>query len=240
MSIKWVAPPQTTALIVDDNWTNPHFLGKILARIGCNTQMAVDEPSALAIANATSLDLILLDILMPGMNGYEVCKRLKIQPHTQHISVIFISALEEVSDTVKAFCLGTVDFIQQILRIFAARRGAELERKQAEAALSELFTQQSIELQKARAAAEAAPSPPALQETLHVQFIQSELGKIMPPEWLERCSQAAILGSEQQLLHLIDRILEGHASIAAALTALVNNFCFDSLLTLAQPRENGL
>src|ERR687885_514258 len=66
---------------------------------------------------AQSPDLILLDIHMPGMNGYEVCQRLKANPNTQDIPVIFISALNEVFDKVKAFTVGGVDYITKPFQV---------------------------------------------------------------------------------------------------------------------------
>ncbi|WP_263971567.1 response regulator [Leptolyngbya ohadii] len=102
---------------MDDNQTNLKFLSAVLKRIGCYIYVASNGLSALEIANSKILDLILLDIVMPEMDGYEVCMLLKAQPHTQHIPIIFISTLGEVTDTVKAFSVGAADFIHKPFRI---------------------------------------------------------------------------------------------------------------------------
>lgn len=117
MNIPWIAPPQTTVLIIDDSWTNATFLSKILTKIGCNTRVALNGLSALEVADSIPVDLILLDIIMPGIDGYEVCKVLKAKAHTRNIPIIFISSLDEVTDTVKAFSLGAVDFIHKPFRV---------------------------------------------------------------------------------------------------------------------------
>ncbi len=113
---------QTTILVVDDNRDNVALLVKILGRLECNVRVALDGLTAVNIASHESLDLILLDIMMPGIDGYDVCKILKAHAHTQHIPIIFISALDELADKVKAFSLGGSDFIHkpfQMLEVLA-------------------------------------------------------------------------------------------------------------------------
>jgi len=98
-------------LIVDDIPANLQFLNLLLAKRGYQARPAINGRVALKIAQKTLPDLILLDIQMPGMDGYEVCKRLKADDKTGEIPVIFISALSEVLDKVKAFSVGGVDYI---------------------------------------------------------------------------------------------------------------------------------
>jgi two-component system, sensor histidine kinase and response regulator len=98
-------------LIVDDTPDNLRFLSTILTEQGYEVRSAKNGVTALTGVRAQLPDLILLDINMPGINGYEVCQRLKANPQTQEIPVIFISALNEVWDKVKAFSLGGVDYI---------------------------------------------------------------------------------------------------------------------------------
>ncbi|NJO78696.1 MAG: response regulator [Cyanobacteria bacterium RM1_2_2] len=113
MANAWDVPPQATILVVDDNQNSVALLVGILTKSGYGVRVAFDSSTALEVAAATPLDLILLDIMMPGVNGYEVCRILKAQPHTRHIPVIFISVLNGADDTVKAFSLGAVDFIHK-------------------------------------------------------------------------------------------------------------------------------
>ncbi|MDX2229756.1 MAG: response regulator [Leptolyngbyaceae cyanobacterium bins.349] len=117
MSIEWVAPPGTTVLVVDDHQGNAQLLARIVAKSGCNTIVAYDGETAVKLAQSRLPDLLLLDVMMPQMDGYEVCKRLKTQTQTQHIPIIFVSALDEVDDTVYAFALGASDFIHKPFQI---------------------------------------------------------------------------------------------------------------------------
>jgi len=98
-------------LIVDDIPANLQFLNLLLAKRGYQVRPAINGQVALKIAQKTLPDLILLDIKMPNMDGYEVCERLKADDKTREIPVIFISALSEVLDKVKAFSVGGVDYI---------------------------------------------------------------------------------------------------------------------------------
>ncbi len=98
-------------LIVDDVPNNLHLLAKILSKQGYKTRTAPDGQLALRSIDLTPPDLILLDIMMPDMDGYTVCKTLKASPINKDIPIIFISALNEVLDKVKAFEVGGVDYI---------------------------------------------------------------------------------------------------------------------------------
>ena len=106
-----------TILVVDDTPANVRFLVGTLAETGYTVLPAIDSQSALVGALAEPPDLILLDIQMPNMNGYEVCSQLKASPTTRHIPVIFISALSEVLDKVKAFGVGGVDYITKPFQV---------------------------------------------------------------------------------------------------------------------------
>jgi len=98
-------------LVVDDKPDNLRLLSGILREEGYVVRAALDGKAALSSANYTHPDLIFLDIMMPGMDGYDVCKVLKSEESTRDIPVIFISALNEVFDKVKAFSAGGVDYI---------------------------------------------------------------------------------------------------------------------------------
>ncbi len=88
-------------LIVDDNLNNLTLLERILSRKGYEVGLASSGKLALYSVNLTQPDLILLDIMMPGIDGYEVCNRLKASDRTRGIPIIFLSALVEVSHKVK-------------------------------------------------------------------------------------------------------------------------------------------
>ncbi|HEY9607579.1 MAG TPA: response regulator [Allocoleopsis sp.] len=98
-------------LIVDDNPANLNLLSGILSEQGYKVRLIPDGQLALMSVQSTLPDLILLDILMPEMDGYQVCEKLKADERTKNIPVIFVSAVHEVFDKVKAFSLGGLDYI---------------------------------------------------------------------------------------------------------------------------------
>ncbi len=108
---------QGDILIVDDTLPNLQVLSAMLTEHGYEVRGAPDGPTALMIAHAKPPDLILLDIRMPGMNGYEVHHRLKDKPETRDIPVIYISALGDVEDKVRGFELGGVDYIAKPFQV---------------------------------------------------------------------------------------------------------------------------
>ena len=107
----------TKILVVDNQPNNLRFLSNMLTKQGYKVQRAISGQLALNAALAAPPDLILLDIIMPQMNGYEVCQRLKVMPATKDIPIIFLSALSEVYDKVKAFKLGGVDYITKPFQV---------------------------------------------------------------------------------------------------------------------------
>ena len=100
-------------LLVDDNPTNLQVLYQTLEGTGCKLLVAKDGETALGIAEKALPDLILLDIMMPGIDGFEVCSRLKKNSTTQGIPVIFLSALTDTKDKVRGLQLGAVDYVSK-------------------------------------------------------------------------------------------------------------------------------
>ncbi len=98
-------------LIVDDNHDNLRFLMNLLSEHEYIVRPVADGAQALSAAQADPPDLILLDIMMPGISGYEICEKFKTDERTRDIPVIFISALQGVLDKVRAFFVGGVDYI---------------------------------------------------------------------------------------------------------------------------------
>ncbi len=98
-------------LIVDDTLENLRLLSRMLAEEGYRVETASSGARALATAQANPPDLVLLDIKMPEMDGYEVCAAFKADERTRDIPIIFLSALDETYDKVKAFTSGGVDYI---------------------------------------------------------------------------------------------------------------------------------
>ncbi|MDM8555305.1 response regulator [Desulfococcaceae bacterium HSG7] len=106
-----------TIIIVDDKLENLRVLSEMLESDGYNIRGAPDGPTALMMSNADLPDLILLDIRMPDMDGYEVCRRLKADEKTKAIPIIFISALSQSSDKIRAFNSGGVDYITKPFQV---------------------------------------------------------------------------------------------------------------------------
>ncbi len=102
---------ENSILMVDDNATNLQVLSQTLAGRGYRLLVAKNGESALTITAKAEPDLILLDIMMPGMDGFEVCRQLKADPATHDIPIIFLSALGQTQDKVKGLNLGAVDYI---------------------------------------------------------------------------------------------------------------------------------
>ncbi|MEG4251416.1 PAS domain-containing protein [Microcoleus sp. Pol10D4] len=104
---------QENILMVDDHPESLRLLSQLLSKRGYKVRPTRDGKLALNFAMSNPPDLILLDIMMPGMDGYQVCEQLKACPQTKHIPVIFISSLNEVFDKVKAFSVGGADYISK-------------------------------------------------------------------------------------------------------------------------------
>ncbi|QLE39421.1 response regulator [Nostoc sp. C052] len=103
--------PKADILVIDDTPENLNLLSAMLTEQGYKVRSVTKGSTGLRGANAVPPDLILLDVNMPEMNGYEVCEHLKANDRTREIPVIFISALGDVLDKVKAFAVGGVDYI---------------------------------------------------------------------------------------------------------------------------------
>lgn len=108
---KYYSERESLILVVDDNPQNLQVLASILSECRYKLAIANTGSKALAIAEDKNPDLILLDIMMPEMDGYEVCHFLKSNPVTKDIPVIFLTAKSDIQDMVKGFQAGAVDFI---------------------------------------------------------------------------------------------------------------------------------
>ena len=106
-----MAAEPETILLVDDNPTNLQVLLQTLDGQGYNMLVAKSGETALDIARKTHPSVILLDIMMPGIDGFETCRRLKADATTRDAAVIFLSALDETADKVRGLELGAVDYI---------------------------------------------------------------------------------------------------------------------------------
>jgi signal transduction histidine kinase len=203
-NIQW----SETILLVEDNPTNIDVLYSFLNDHGYDVLVAEDGVSALERVGYTKPDLILLDIMMPRMGGFEVCEKLKENPETRDIPIMFLTALGSVEDKVKGFELGGVDYItkpfqnQEVL----ARISSHMELQRMRAALE--FRNQQLESQNEALDAYARTVAHDLKNPLtHVlnfaRFIEQE-GVLsgQSAEDLER-----ILQSAETMNHIIQDLL---------------------------------
>lgn len=158
MNYERLEPDKKDILLIDDMADNLRVLSSLLTREGYNVRKALNWQMALTACQTVLPDLILLDIMMPEVDGYEVCQRLKAWDMTTNIPVIFISALDDVFDKIKAFQVGGVDYItkpfelQEVLvrvQNQLALRSAQLEIIKLNIELEERVKQRTWELENA-------------------------------------------------------------------------------------------
>jgi diguanylate cyclase (GGDEF)-like protein len=117
MQLPEALPKKEHVLVIDDTPPNLHLLISMLTRRGYDVRGVSDGLTALSTMQEELPDLVLLDINMPNMNGFQVCEQLKSSEHTHDIPVIFISARDEVLDKIQAFAVGGVDYITKPFQI---------------------------------------------------------------------------------------------------------------------------
>src|SRR3954470_21921523 len=110
--------PQSTVLIVDDNLQNIELLQAFLESLPVKLVTAHDGVEALEAVDRYNPDLILLDIMMPRMSGFQVCRRLKSDPKTRDIQILMVTALNELGDIEQASECGTDDFVSKPVNKF--------------------------------------------------------------------------------------------------------------------------
>ena len=100
-------------LLVDDNQQNVELLEAYLLKVDCDTEIAVDGQDALTKTSEFHPDLIPLDVMMPKLNGFEVCQKLKSNPETANIMILMVTALGELGDIERAVKAGCDDFLSK-------------------------------------------------------------------------------------------------------------------------------
>ncbi|PAX53347.1 response regulator [Brunnivagina elsteri] len=128
-----------TILIIDDNPTNIEVLYEALDRTGYKVLVEMDGYHGIETVKNHPPDLILLDVMMPGIDGFETCRQLKSQPITCEIPIIFMTALNDTTDKVKGLALGAVDYITKPFQQeeVLARISVHLKLRQANLELSQ-------------------------------------------------------------------------------------------------------
>ncbi|HYG58445.1 MAG TPA: response regulator, partial [Symbiobacteriaceae bacterium] len=192
------AEPKPLVLIVDDNPQNLRVAVGVLEEVGYECAMAVSGEEVVAFAESDRPDLILLDIMIPGMDGYEICSRLKQHPATGDIPVIFLTARSDAQDVVKGFAVGAVDYVTKPFNRpeLTARVAAHVELKRSrdglkryvsemEAVNTELraaydtITQKSRQLEAAMEELELVSRTDVVTNLANRRFMQARLSEEM-------------------------------------------------------------
>lgn len=172
--------PKADILVIDDTPDNLNLLSAMLTEQGYKVRSVTKGSTGLRGAQIVPPDLILLDINMPEMNGYEVCQQLKASDRTHDIPVIFISALEDVLDKVKAFSVGGVDYITKPFHLeeVLARIETHLTIRNLQKRLQEQNLQLQQEIRERRQAQEkftkafrSSPAPIAITTVADGRFV---------------------------------------------------------------------
>lgn len=254
-----------TLLIVDDTPENLQILGAFLQPL-YRVLVANSGPSALTVARATPHpDLILLDIMMPEMDGYEVLRRLRSDPETADIPVIFVTALDAVDDEARGLALGAVDYITKPVMpaLLMARIRTQLEIKDAKdwlkdrnAVLASEVARQVVALKAAKEAAEAASrSKSIFIDTMSVELRSPMNGIIgmlqlahaeLPADHPVQEYLTSALGTSKDMVELLSEILEyarvahNEVSLKKQTLDLRNLFAAVALPWRARCAEKGL
>lgn len=108
-----VAIDEATILLVDDNVQNLELMQAYLDDLSCNVVTATDGVEAMSAVEREKPDLVLLDVMMPRMSGFEVCQKIKANPNTRDLVIVMVTALNEVPDYERAVESGTDDFLSK-------------------------------------------------------------------------------------------------------------------------------
>lgn len=174
-------------LIVDDTPANVRVLSVVLTKAGYRVRVATNGAQALELAQLAVPDLIMLDVMMPDMNGYQVCQQLKVDARTQPVPVIFLSALELVEDKLKAFQVGGADYVTKPFQAVEvlARVKAHLAEYRAKDLLSRANEQLQTQLEEIQ----------ALQVQLREQAIRDALTGLFNRRYFQETLTREIAGA---------------------------------------------
>ncbi len=209
--------PKASILVVDDSPENQYVLSLILEQEGYQIRSATNGAQALQSVQVALPDLILLDIMMPNMSGYEVCEHLKADEQTRNVPIIFISALSETKNKVEALNIGGVDYITKPFQFeeVLARVKTHLSLIQLQKQLLQANVELETQLNEVKIRNEELDSfahtvahdlkNPLAAMTLNVFSMQRKWRK-MPEERLQRTIDDVVI-STKRLIRIVDELL---------------------------------
>lgn len=207
-----------TILLVDDNAQNLRVLYETLLPERYRLLLANSGEKALSLVMRELPDLILLDIMMPHMDGYEVCRHLQENPQTASIPVIYLSALNDVDAKIKGFNLGAVDFIEKpfYAQEVLARVRTHLRIRQLESQLRQ--QNQMLALDNSNILANMAEAIYGLDKHGTIRFANPAAAAF------NRCDISALIGKNLFSLHFAKRLMENGAALPVAGASLMDDY----------------
>ncbi|WP_437627746.1 response regulator [Sorangium sp. So ce1151] len=209
-------PPSGLILIVDDSADNLSVLSSALMADGLEVAVACDGEEAIELAGRVQPDLILLDALMPGLGGFESCERIKANPATQSIPIIFMTALAEAKFRIQGFRVGAVDYVTKPFEKteLLARVHTQISLRRATRALEERNTRLSQEIRERTRAEEALAEAVQMLRDANVQLSEqlvqnerAEAAKAALQEQVIAAQRERLLELSAPLIPIIDGIL---------------------------------
>lgn len=222
--IGYAGPPKTI-LVVDDVWENRSVLVNLLQPLGFRVRVAENGQIGLDLAHQVHPDLIITDIVMPGMDGYQLLQQLRSTPRLQAIPVIVAAA---ASDRQQSLAAGGDDFLAKPIEV------AELCQKLA---LHLEIVWHFATVARPAAAAQTDRSAKVYDRPAKFDYLVKML-TVMPIAWLDQLYQAALQLDHQTIAQLITQIPSSDCALSYALTQKVNDYDFDQLAVLAQIAAN--
>lgn len=218
---------QIKVLVVDDQPSNLRFLSKLLTAQGYQVYRAICGQLALNLAIAHCPDLILLDIRMPEMNGYEVCRTLKATAETEQIPVIFLSVLDEMNDKLQAFRVGGADYITKPFQVEEVL--ARIEKQVGLQKLQQQLKEQNYQLQQSQSLL-ASILNSSLDGVVAYSAVRNSEGNIVDFQWL------LINPAAEKFYGLLLNEIVGK-NLLAELSQVRNNGLFDLYVSVVETGE---
>ncbi|HSF74460.1 MAG TPA: response regulator, partial [Microcoleus sp.] len=218
---------QIKVLVVDDQPSNLRFLSKLLIAQGYQVYQAICGQLALNVAIAHCPDLILLDIRMPEMNGYEVCRRLKATAETEQIPVIFLSVLDEMNDKLQAFRVGGADYITKPFQVEEVL--ARIDKQVGLQKLQQQLKEQNYQLQQSQSLL-ASILNSSLDGVVAYSAVRNSEGNIVDFQWL------LINPAAEKFYGLLLNEIVGK-NLLAELSQFRNNGLFDLYVSVVETGE---